>query len=203
MVHTSRASKRAFTLIELLVVIGIIGVTATFGLTSFFRSQERLKVENAGKELVIYLRGVQNRARAGDRGVGGCNDPEEILARANTFLGWETRITDTAGEILFSRAACDDVSGVNSSSRDRGFELSNGLTFSSSPVIDTIFFESLFGNIKRNRNPGSPLLEETRFWITSSQTEYEYYFIIDRGTITNGCLCEGVGCASLATAPRC
>ena len=61
-----------FTLIEMLVVITILMLMLGWGLASYISFNEKQQLTGAAKQLQVYLRGLQKKARVGDR-PGGCD----------------------------------------------------------------------------------------------------------------------------------
>lgn len=167
--------KDAFTLIEILVVIAIIMLTMSFGLISFFRFQDRQKVENTAKEVITYLRRIQGYAKNGNRGQGSCNVEARLIAAGDKPLeNWTTTFTENE---LRSRPYCGVYGNFDY------FRLPTNLKFV--PTAGNIVFHSLFGNTVSN-------VTNNRI-IVHDGTNY-YKFHIYRGAITNGCWCEGANC---------
>ena len=227
-----KMKKPAFTLIEMLVVIAIVVLTSGFGFVSYFRLHDRQRVENAAKEVVTYLRGIQSKARNGDRGgfvpgsgaYAACSTPGAVnLSDASMgvkrLAGWRTTFS-RSGEtsILQSQAVCElyradgsarmsGASGIGASSEnDNVLRLPDGIELrcpnaGGSGIATTscdnlqMKFAALFGDttvvdgasLSEFENSGS---SKQTFIVGDKSKKYFYYFSLDRGAITSGCMCE-------------
>lgn len=203
--------KNAFSLIEILVVVAIMMITMSFGLANFFNLQDRQEVENTAKEIIVYLRGIQNYAKTGNRGGGNCGrvTNAEIAAGNLPLKGWMTKFEtqkinsySMCGEcrVLGPTSICEygipnvfslpanvflvtDRTSMGGGGGGGGRPRSGG---SLTRPDNGIFFPSLFSDF----NSGIK-------YVIVHNNKYYYRFNIDRGTITNGCLCVYSGTSTV------
>ena len=98
--------RSGFTLVEMLVVLGLIGITSTFGIMSYIRLQERQRVENTAKDIITYLRGIESKARNGDRGTGNCLQNASGVSSATMGKRLTKWSTDLRENTLSSNPFC-------------------------------------------------------------------------------------------------
>ena len=186
--------KRAFTLIELLVVIAIFALTLTFGFMSYFRFSQRQTVENSAKEVITFMRTLQNNANAGNRGTTGVcknNQPLEWPLQE-----WQAMFTDSK---ITASVVCQQTGATTANTIvQESYQLPNGLYFInslniSSHTLPLFSFKSVFRGVTWSGQGTTT----TQFRIIISDGDYGYHFIItDKGGITDGCFCEQANCNS-------
>ena len=80
-----------FTLIELLVTISIIGVLFGIGVAKFNEFNRRQILDQAAQELKSNLRLAQDKALAGEKPTGWCNQPNQTLRGHQLRFGSSSR----------------------------------------------------------------------------------------------------------------
>ena len=158
---------------------------------SYFKLQERQRVENTAKDIITYLRDIENKARTGDRGTGNCHPSNTAKAVSNKnglqLKNWETTINNLS---IDSKPHCLPGNATASTSDTVGNSVSftpntstNNLQLrctGSSNCKVTIQFEPLFGNTLVN---GS---KNQKFILYDTVNNYCYTFQIKNGAITSG-----------------
>ncbi len=65
---SSRSARKAFTLLETLIVIGITGILAGVGVSSYINQQKAKLLDSTAQEIVGYLRYAQQKSMAQEEG---------------------------------------------------------------------------------------------------------------------------------------
>jgi len=191
--------QTAFTLTEILVTVAIMGVMALFGFTSYGRFAEKVAVENAGKELITFIRSTQMRSRNGDRGTGNCKISIAKIAGGTDasakLYGWKVKFSSngaTSHPICTSGYA-DGTGGYEA----KPFESNINLYCTRNKgTCSYLFTKSVFGDTWYDGTAEGAT--KNQIFVVTDGT-FHYHFALVNGSVTNGSYCTNFA----GTSPDC
>jgi prepilin-type N-terminal cleavage/methylation domain-containing protein len=109
--------RNGYTLIEIIIVVTIMGLLVGASIAGFNTLNQRQTVLSAGREVVSIMRTAQQRAAAGIKPEGTCDQ----------LLGYSVRGTVNSAQYTLSNVCLN--SGVPTTTLLRTYQMGTGVTF--------------------------------------------------------------------------
>lgn len=200
-----QGKRAAYSLMEVLAVIAIVVFLLTVGLVNYLKVRDRQQLENAARELIVYLNSIAQKARLGNRGGSGSGcgqlDKTQIAEGRCKLSHWQIEISDNVAKLEPQVYFYNNKDRVNTTKEEvnqtHHFTLPQHMSLSIGEGKKWLVFDSLYGLIYTKENETETVVEKEKTNISRSTAHFiltdgdlYYVFLLENGTFTHGCFCQ-------------